>query len=73
MLFFISVLLALLGGADVGVATRQAMAHIMSNQLADKFNWCGRGSKGKTAFEKLKLKEVVASKYPVNNCPQSAI
>lgn len=50
--------LGLAGGSSVGETTRAVMRRLMSTKVAQQTNWLGKGKK--TAFSKLKLREIVS-------------
>ena len=55
-----------IGGKDVAETTRNVMKNLMTNAMAAKMNFVGRG--GKTAIKNMKLLHVIIGKIQLSLC-----
>lgn len=54
-----------IGGENMKKTVRRLLAFMFANKVAREINWMGKG--GKLAFSKLKIKDVLTSKFKKGN------
>ncbi|KAJ8332561.1 hypothetical protein SKAU_G00423500 [Synaphobranchus kaupii] len=66
-------LMTVIGGVDIKDSVWRVMKHCFSNSLAKQLNW--RGINGKTAFHRLRLKDVITEIFIAElfNCQASTL